>query len=204
MVIAKFLGFGPNDLIQMTFSLSQDGLGKFLLACLDQKMLENDLFTMRDQLGVVGLIEYVHSASSQDPTVLEGTWASVCCPVELDGTSYSVMEKVIFSGNSANSVVRKYEALADSESQCGGEGLAVVQKTSGTFSISDEKFSLEGKDLIEVESTFTRALSPNTEVIGVTHSTRRYFHIQGDRMYVAHHQEDDELKIESGHYWIRQ
>ena len=66
MVIAKFLGFGPNDLIQMTFSLSQDGLGKFLLACLDQKMLENDLFTMRDQLGVVGLIEYVHSASSQD------------------------------------------------------------------------------------------------------------------------------------------
>ncbi len=57
MVIAKFLRFGPNDLIQMTFSLSQDGLGKFLLACLDQKMLENDLFTMRDQLGVVGLIE---------------------------------------------------------------------------------------------------------------------------------------------------
>ena len=42
------------------------------------------------------------------------------------------------------------------------------------------------------------------EVVGVTHSTRRYFHIQGDRMYVAHHQEDDELKIESGHYWIRQ
>ncbi len=66
MVIAKFLGFGSNDLIQMTFSLSQDGLGKFLLACLDQKMLENDLFTMRDQLGVVGLIEYVHSANSQD------------------------------------------------------------------------------------------------------------------------------------------
>ena len=42
------------------------------------------------------------------------------------------------------------------------------------------------------------------EVVGVTHSTRRYFHIQGDRMYVAHHQEDDKLEIESEHYWVRQ
>ena len=141
---------------------------------------------------------------TSDPTILEGTWVSVCYPVELDGTSYSAMERVIFSGNSANSVVRKYEALVDSESQCGGEGIADVQQTSGTFSISEEKFNLEGKDLIEVESTFTRSLSPNKEVVGVTHSTRRYFHIQGDRMYVANHQEDDELKIESGHYWIRQ
>ena len=63
---------------------------------------------------------------------------------------------------------------------------------------------MEGKDLIEVESTFTRSLSPDSESIGITYATRRYFHIQGDRMYVANHQEDDELKIESGHYWIRQ
>ena len=142
--------------------------------------------------------------SSGEPTILEGAWASVCYPVELEGTTYSARETVVFRGNSANSVVRKYEALVDSESQCGGEGLADVQKTSGTFSISEEKFNLEGKDLIEVESNFTRSLSPNTETVGVTDSTRRYFHIQGDRMYVAHHQEDDELKIESGHYWIRQ
>mgnify|MGYP000682438720 CR=1 FL=1 len=138
--------------------------------------------------------------SPGEPTVLEGKWASVCYPVELEGTTYSARETVVFRGNSANSVVRKYEELAD----CNGEGIEDVQKTSGSFSISEEKFNLEGKDLIEVESDFTRSLSPNTEVVGVTHSTRRYFHIQGDRMYVAHHQEDDELKIESGHYWIRQ
>ena len=101
-------------------------------------------------------------------------------------------------------VVRKYEALVDSESQCGGEGLADVQKTSGTFSISEEKFNLEGKNLIEVESTFTRSLSLNTEVVGVTYATRRYFHIELDRMYVANDREDDKLKIESEHYWVRQ
>ena len=114
------------------------------------------------------------------------------------------MEEVVFSGNSANSVVRKYEALADSESQCGGEGLADVQKTSGTFSILNEHVSAGGKDLIGVESTFTRSLSHDTESVGVTYATRRYFHVQGDMMYVANDREDDKLKIESEHYWVRQ
>jgi hypothetical protein len=114
------------------------------------------------------------------------------------------MEEVVFSGNSANSVVRKYEALADSESQCGGEGLADVQKTSVTFSILNEHVSAGGKDLIGVESTFTRSLSHDTESVGVTYATRRYFHVQGDMMYVANDREDDKLKIESEHYWVRQ
>ena len=141
---------------------------------------------------------------TSDPTILEGTWVSVCYPVALDGTSYSAMEEVVFSGNSANSVVRKYEALADSESQCGGEGLADVQKTSVTFSILNEHVSAGGKDLIGVESTFTRSLSHDTESVGVTYATRRYFHVQGDMMYVANDREDDKLKIESEHYWVRQ
>ena len=139
-----------------------------------------------------------------EPTIFEGTWASVCYPFELEGTTYLAMETVVFSGNSASSVVRKYEALTDSESQCGGEGLADVRQTSGTFSILDKHVSAGGKDLIGVESTFTRSLSPDTESVGVTYAARRYFHIGLDRMYVANDRKDDKLEIEPEHYWVRQ
>ena len=138
--------------------------------------------------------------SPGEPTVLEGAWASVCYPVELEGNTYSARETVVFRGNSANSVVRKYEELAD----CSGEGIEDVQETSGSFSILEEQINVEGKDLIEVESTFTRSLSLDSESIGITYATRRYFHVQGDRMYVANDREDDKLEIESEHYWVRQ
>ena len=142
--------------------------------------------------------------SSEEPTILEGAWASVCYPVELEGTTYSARETVVFRGNSANSVVRKYEESVESATDCSGEGIKDVQKTSGSFSILEEQVNVEGKDLIEVESMFTRSLSPDTESVGVTYATRRYFHIELDRMYVANDREDDKLKIESEHYWVRQ
>jgi len=142
--------------------------------------------------------------SSVEPTILEGAWVSVCYPVELEGTTYSAMETVVFRGNSANSVVRKYEDSAELAADCSGEGIEDVRQTSGTFSILDEHVSAGGKDLIGVESTFTRSLSHDTESVGVTYATRRYFHIELDRMYVVNDREDDKLKIESEHYWVRQ
>ncbi len=148
-------------------------------------------------------VDFIKNVTS-DPTILEGTWVSVCYPVALDGTSYSAMERVIFSGNSANSVVRKYEDSAELAADCSGEGIEDVRQTSGTFSILDEHVSAGGKDLIGVESTFTRSLSHDTESVGVTYATRRYFHVQGNRMYAANDREDDKLKIESEHYWVRQ
>ena len=169
---------------RVRFSVSFSLLGALALASGCSQMSRVD-FTKND---------------TSEPTVLEGKWASVCYPVELEGTTYSARETVVFRGNSANSVVRKYEELAD----CSGEGIEDVQKTSGSFSVLEEQINVEGKDLIEVESTFTRSLSPDSESIGITYATRRYFHVQGDRMYVANDREDDRLKIESEHYWVRQ
>ena len=68
----------------------------------------------------------------------------------------------------------------------------------------EEQIDVERKDLIEVESTFTRSLLPNSESIGITHATRRYFYVRGNRMYVVKDREDDKLKIASEHYWVRQ
>ena len=54
---AEFFCFGTNDLTQMTFGFSRDDAGKFLDACYDAKIFENDPFAKLDQNGVGKLMD---------------------------------------------------------------------------------------------------------------------------------------------------
>lgn len=71
--VAEFFSFGTNDLTQMTYGFSRDDVGKFLPAYLEQKVLENDPFTVLDQRGVGALIEVaVQEARKVNPELHVG------------------------------------------------------------------------------------------------------------------------------------
>jgi pyruvate,orthophosphate dikinase len=54
---ADFFSFGTNDLTQMGFGLSRDDAGKFLLAYIEQGLIERDPFVSIDAAGVGQLVE---------------------------------------------------------------------------------------------------------------------------------------------------
>ena len=62
---AAFFSFGTNDLTQMTFGLSRDDAGKFLLPYIEQKILATDPFDTIDQEGVGKLMQMAVTLAKQ-------------------------------------------------------------------------------------------------------------------------------------------
>ena len=54
---AEFFCFGTNDLTQMTYGVSRDDSSKFMDACFNAKIIENDPFARLDQSGVGALMK---------------------------------------------------------------------------------------------------------------------------------------------------
>ncbi|HOK04056.1 MAG TPA: pyruvate, phosphate dikinase [Victivallales bacterium] len=55
---AEFFSFGTNDLTQMSFGFSRDGIGGFMHDYLDKRLLNNDPFQVLDREGVGFLISH--------------------------------------------------------------------------------------------------------------------------------------------------
>jgi hypothetical protein len=101
-------------------------------------------------------------------------------------------------------------AAATDYCKIGGTPIYIV---SGTFSVSNKSPVFEDKDLTRVDSVVTPSLLPlNSDTsmnVGVPVSSRRYFYIDGNKMYPtdgggSDGADEPVTKIYWEHYWERQ